>query len=83
MTMKPIIVAAALFLGGCGLTAQGDFVREAVKAGEVKVYDAGLENAEWYICEAASVGSVKRRYAGGKSGAYNELCDRNGGDIVK
>ncbi len=81
--MKPIIIAAALFLGACGLTPQGDFVREAVKSYGAKASDAGLTNAEWVLCEAASVGSVKRRYGGGKSGAYNELCDRNGGDIVK
>ena len=81
--MKPIILAAALFLGACGLTPQGDFVREAVKSYGAKASDAGLVNAEWYICEAAAVGSVKRRYGGARADAYNELCNRNGGNIVK
>ncbi len=27
-----------------------------------KVYDAGLDNSEVFICQIASVGSVKRRY---------------------
>ena len=79
--MKPIFLL--LFLGTCGLTPQGDFVREAVKSYGSKVGDAGLTNAEFFMCEAAPVGAVKRRYGGGKSAAYNQLCARNGGDIVK
>lgn len=78
-----VLIFMPLLLGACGLTPQGDFVREAVKSYGAKVSDESLVNAEWYMCEAASVGSVKRRYSGGRAGAYNELCDRNGEDIVK
>ena len=78
---KPIVLL--LFLGACGLTPQGDFVREAIKSYGAKAADAGLTNAEYFLCEAAPVGAVKKRYGGGKSKSYNALCDRNGGDIVK
>ena len=78
-----IPIFMALLLGACGLTPQGNIVRDAVKNYGAKVYDEGLKNAEWYMCEAASVGSVKRRYSGGRADSYNDLCDRNGSDIVK
>ena len=78
-----IPIYLALFLGACGLTPQGDFVREAIKSYGAKAADAGLTNAEYFLCEAAPVGAVKKRYGGEKSGAYNALCDRNGGNIVK
>ena len=78
-----VLIFMPLLLGACGLTPQGDFVREAIKSYGAKAADAGLTNAEYFLCEAAPVGAVKKRYGGEKSGAYNELCDRNGGDIVK
>ena len=81
--MKPIIIAAALFLGACGLTPQGDFIREAIKAGTENAARQGLINMEWGLCWGTPIGAIKERYGGGKAGAYNELCDRNGGGIVK
>ena len=75
-------VAGALLLAGCGFTPQGDMIRAAVKAGGAQVMDEGLNNAEWYICQAASIGAVRRHY--GKPGlaeAYRTLCDQNGADL--
>ena len=40
-----------------------------------KAYDEALEQAEWLLCEAASVGSVKRRYrTQAEYDAYLGLC---------
>ena len=80
---RSIPIFMSLLLGACGLTPQGDAFRGIVKEKGGQVMDQGLTDAEWFMCEAASVGSVKRRYGGGKSGAYNELCAQRGEDIVK
>ena len=69
---------ALLLLAGCGLTPQGAAVRRAVAEGTARAGDTGLENAEWFLCEAAPVGAVKRRYGadGDMASAYAKLCDQ-------
>ncbi|MCH9053106.1 MAG: hypothetical protein IIA72_18945 [Proteobacteria bacterium] len=69
---------ALLLLAGCGFTPQGAAVRRAVAEGTARAGDTGLENAEWFLCEAAPVGAVKRRYGadGDMASAYTKLCDR-------
>ena len=72
-------LAAAFFvavLAGCGLTPQGDMIRATVADKGAQVADEGLTNAEWFLCQAASVGSVKRRYGRNPeaSKAYANLC---------
>lgn len=57
-----IVICASLSLGSCGFTEQGELVRDAVRTYGAQAYDEGLENAEFYICRAASVGSIVRRY---------------------
>ncbi len=78
LTWKPIILGlgALLFLGGCGLTQQGDFFRAAIKDRGASIMDEGLLNAEWYLCFAASKGSVQRRYGRTQAtaDAYNAFC---------
>ncbi len=70
------MVGAALLLAGCGLTSEGQALRDAVSTKGAAAYDAGLANAEWFICQAASVGSVRRRYGSGElADAYRELCE--------
>ena len=81
--MKLIGFAMVLFLGGCGFTPLGDSIRSAVKDYGAQAYDEGLENSEFYICKAASVGSVVRRYGGNKAAAWNKLCTEDGQGIVK
>ena len=65
-----------LLLGGCGFTPYGDFARGAVTEYGAQAMDEGLVNAEFFVCRAASVGSVVRRY--GKSAetaeAWKTLC---------
>ncbi len=75
-------VAGALLLAGCGFTPQGDMIRAAAKTGGAQVMDEGLNNAEWYICQAASIGAVRRRYGKPElSDAYRKLCDQAGGNL--
>lgn len=65
-----------LFLSGCGLTPEGDAVRAAVRDYGAKAADAELENLEWGLCNAVSVGAVARRYPIGskKAAARSALC---------
>jgi predicted small secreted protein len=68
-----VVVLIALSLSGCGFTAQGDFARDVVRDKGAQAYDEGLMNSIWFICNAASVGSVRRIF--GKSmTAYNDIC---------
>ena len=85
MTRYIPIILAALFLSACGFTPQGDLIRDVVKQGTQKAGDAGLRNAEWFLCEAAPVGAVKRRYGSANAAeAYAKLCDRGAaGNIIK
>lgn len=77
MTAASLIMAGlvALALTGCGLTPTGD----AFRAGAVDVVqraaDGGVRNARDYLCEAATIGSLKRAFASAELvGAYNEFC---------
>ncbi|MFQ6019050.1 MAG: hypothetical protein ACE5KF_12755 [Kiloniellaceae bacterium] len=73
-----IAAAAALILCACGFTPEGEALRRAVAGTGAMAADNALENVEWYMCEAASVGSIKRRYGATAdlAKAYNRLCDR-------
>lgn len=70
------LLAVAAALASCGFTPQGDFVRDVVKTRGAEAYDAGLENAEWFLCQAASVGSIRRRFGRDPQtvSAYNAIC---------
>lgn len=71
--MKSIFVLVALLLSGCGLTPQGDLARGVVKEKGAQVYDEGLANSLWFMCSAASVGSIRRTF-GQNMDAYNAIC---------
>lgn len=70
---RAAIVVAALALAGCGFTPQGDLVRDVVRERGAQAYDEGVANSIWFLCNAASVGSIRRTFAT-RMEAYNELC---------
>ncbi len=74
--MKALACGAILLLAGCGFTPQGDLARDIVREKGAQAYDEGLENAEWFICHAASIGSIRRRYGrdADMAAAYKRLC---------
>ena len=72
--IKIIGLMLVLLVAGCGQTAFGDQVRDMVKSRGALVMDRGLTNSEWFMCEAASIGSIKRRYGGSKAQTYKDLC---------
>lgn len=82
--MKYLAIGAVVLLAGCGQTDFGNTVRTAVGERGAAAYDSGLENAEWFICQAASVGSVKRRYGVSKekADAYNAVCSQEATENV-
>lgn len=68
--MKPVIaLAGALALSGCGVTGAGESLRQFVVEEAAEANDRDLAEAELFVCQAASVGAIKRRY--GQS--YNQL----------
>ena len=64
-----VVVIMAMLLSGCA-TAPEYAARGAAAA------DDGLNAAEWYICRAASVGSILRRYgtSDDRMAAWRKLC---------
>ena len=80
----PASVAAAaglaVLLAACGFTEAGGLARGFVASEGARAYDEGLANAEFFLCRAASVGSVQRRY--GRSTetaqAWRTLCAGDG-----
>ncbi len=82
---KAVLLVAALALANCGLTPQGDFIRGLVEDKGAQVFDEGLSNAEWFVCEAASIGSVKRRYgtSSKRIDTYNDFCAVPKGNVIQ
>ncbi len=69
-------LALALLLAACGFTSQGDLVRKGIAEYGAQAMDEGLVNAEFFVCRAASVGSVIRRYGRSRetAEAWKTLC---------
>ena len=66
-------LALALAVSGCGFTPQGELVRGVVREKGAQAYDEGLANSLWFMCNAASVGSIRRTF-GNNMAAYNAIC---------
>jgi hypothetical protein len=79
---KPIILLMCVMLAiaGCGFTTTGDAFESTARATVAKAYDEGLINAEQFMCNDTSVGSVKRRYfrTVGDAKIYNDFCQQSG-----
>ena len=84
---RPAIALAgfAVLLAACGFTETGTRARDIAANEGAKAYDEGLANAEFFICRAASVGSIQRRY--GRTAeiaqAWRTLCLGDGDAAVE
>jgi len=69
-------LALALALAACGFTPYGDVGRDMISGKGAQAYDEGLKNIEWGLCEAASIGSIKRRYgtSAARAKQYSDFC---------
>ena len=81
---KAVVAGLGMLTCACGLTPQGDIIRATAAEKGALAMDEGLTNAEWFLCQAASVGSVKRRYgiSPARSKAYADLCSAASETIV-
>ena len=63
-----VVLSGALLSGCAGIKDRG-----------AEVYDRALEESEFVICRAASVGSVMRKYGGSPemAAAWKTLCTAN------
>ena len=71
-----LLLVSLFGLSSCGFTATGDTVADFVKKYGAQAYDRGLVHSEFFICRAASVGAVGRRYWSNpeKFNAWIVLC---------
>ena len=71
------IGALLLILGACSTV---DTVKTAIAVKGAELSAQALVDAEWWVCRAASVGSVKDRYGASleRADLYRNFCDGNG-----
>ena len=74
---RALILLSVVLLPACGFTPEGQAVRLAVKEYGAMTADAELENLEWGVCRAVSVGAVERRYPKGskKRQGWDAFCE--------
>ena len=80
-----LVTFSAPLLAACGFTPEGTVIRDAVIAKGARAYDEGLVNAETFLCQVASVGSIKRRYGRSRAAAeaWRDICDgQEGVDLI-
>ena len=72
--MKVLCILGLMTLAGCGTF---DTVKEVVAVKGAEIMDDTLNDSEWFICNGASVGSVRRRYgdSSDRSFAWRQLCE--------
>jgi len=77
-------VPLLIVLTGCGFTSEGTMIRDRAEELGAQAMDKGLSNAEWFICQAASIGSVRRRYGRvtETADAYRNLCATNAAELL-
>jgi hypothetical protein len=83
-TAASSVIVFALILAGCGVTPYGDEARRIVSESGARVADTTLENVEWYLCNAAPIGSLRRKYGSDPqlASAYRALCVKPGDEDV-
>ncbi len=77
--MKNWMLFAVLALAGCsGLGPKVDAFNATAKEKGSQAYDDGMANATYWMCDATSVGSLRRWLASDqkKAEAYDTICGK-------
>jgi hypothetical protein len=80
-----LALGSVVILSGCGQTPQGDMIRDLVKTRGAEVMDNGVDNALYFVCDVATIGSIRRRFGQSADSArmYAQLCSPvAGGDVI-
>ena len=66
-----------LSLSACGFTPQGTLIKDTIRVKGAQAEDAGLANSLWFICNAASIGAIQRRFGKSVETAtiYRQMCN--------
>ena len=77
MGMKWLVLFGTLLIMGCSSV---DIAKKGLIQRGSEISDSALIDAEWWVCTAATVGSVKRRYGltQERANLYREFCDGSG-----
>lgn len=80
--LRWIPIVCLLVLASCGFTPQGDAARMAAQQYGAQAMDEALVNTEWFMCNGASIGAIKRRYGSDpeRAAAWRAIC--NTGDSI-
>ena len=77
--MKILLAFALVILvSGCGLTDKGNAFRNYFQEKAAIATTQMLDNSVWYTCEAASIGSIRKRFGSSQQTAfiYHNFCLR-------
>ena len=74
LMLAGVLALAGVLLSGC--FAQVDAVKTALADRGAHVADAALETSLWGICNAATIGSIRRKFGSSPEAwkAWRELC---------
>lgn len=68
-------------LAGCAQYEAFQDLKEMGKKRAADVADNKLENDIWFICQGATIGSIRRKW-GNKSEVYNNFCKDSSGSVI-
>lgn len=77
------VILGSMLVASCGQTSYGDDFRSVVRDRGAKAADTTLQNLEWGLCNAITIGSIRRKYIGtDKWPAYRKICDIPAATVV-
>ena len=77
--MKYLTLLILIGLSACGQTPEGSIFRAAVQERGAQIMDEGIDNVTWWLCQGASVGSIKREFGASQdlADAYATICSQD------
>ena len=71
-----IMITMLLTLTGCGFTSAGAAFKATAREAGRQAMDAGVAQATWFLCSAASVGAIQRQFGRSEAmaDAWRALC---------